>query len=233
MKKPKFLIKLAHPSNLYEALRPLVFLLSIAGIPPFDLRPPVNVRLSKRICFGSALGLVYLLIFIGSFSLTFGQLTIFTSVFTNQSVSQIADLVLVTSTLFAMLFVFLSVFVKKYNFRDIVHIIYRVDLRLVRLPGVQLQHSKTVVKIFKYSVISSLLYFFYVFGSYHMMKYFNHDAYFFALVSYFMPHQIFILVLFKYHTVLHVIRVRFTIINKVSWIKSGKSLVKLRVYDDF
>lgn len=215
MKKPKFLVKLIHPTNIYEALRPLVLMLFLIGIPPFELSPTVNKKTSKRVYFGRALGLLFLIQFFASFSLTVGR-TIFTSIFLNESITQIADSVLVTATMIAMFIVYLSVFMKKYNLKDIVHIIYRVDLRLARLKGVRLRHSRTVVKIFKYSVLSAIFYVIYVSGSYQMIVLFNHDTYLHVWISYFMPHHILMHILFKYLVIVNVIRVRFTINNKVS-----------------
>lgn len=204
------------PTNIYESLRPLVFLLLVIGIPPFELRPTINERTSKRVKFGRTLGLLFLLLFIASFSLSVSCGTIFTAIFLDEAITEIADTVLVTSTLFAMLLVYLSVFVKKYNLRDIVQILHRVDLRLARLKGVRLQHNKTVVKIFKYTVISAFFYSIYVSGSYQMIRRFNHNTYLYIWISYFMPHHILMHVLFKFLTMLNIIRIRFTINNKVS-----------------
>lgn len=216
MKKPKFLIKLMHPTNIYEALRPLVLMLLVLGIPPYELRPTVNERTSKRVHFGRVLGFLYLVQFIYSFSFTIGQGTIFTSLFLNKTITEITDSVLITLTMFAMLLVYLSGFVQKYNLRDIVQTLHRVDLRLVRLPGVHLRHSKTVVKIFKYSLLSAFLFAIYVSGSYRMIRQFNHETYLHVWISYFMPHHILMHILFKYLTIVNIIRVRFTINNKVS-----------------
>lgn len=211
----KFIKKLLYPSDLYESLRPLVFMLFVDGIPPYKLNSSANANRSKRVILGRIIGSIYLAMFCVSYALTIGNLNIFTSFFMDYKLAQVVDTVLITSTLFAMFLVYLSAFVKKHHFCDIVKILVDVDTRLIKF-GVNLNHRKSVLALMKFSAVTAVVYFFYVIGSYQLLSMFNHRAYLYTWISYFMPHYILALILFKYLTITKIIRHRFATLNKVS-----------------
>lgn len=209
----KFIKNLLNPTDLYGSLRPLVLMLFISGIPPYELCRSANENRSKRVTWGRIIGVLYLAIFISTFAMTIGNLTIVTSFILALGLSQFVDIVLMTSSLFAMVLVYLSSFVKKYHFGDVVKILAMVDTRLINV-GVNLNHKKTVLTFMKYIALTAVVYGLYILGSYFLLNdcLGSHPNRF----SYFAPHYIIAQTLVKYLTTSQIIRHRFTSLNKVS-----------------
>lgn len=211
----KFINKLLHPKDLYESLWPLTVMLFISGIPPYETIA-TKMNCSTRVILGRIIGILYLAMFITSYALTVGNQNIFTSFFMSYQIAQIVDIVLMTSTLFAIFLVYLSTYLNKYHFSDILKILVDVDTRLSSKFGINLKHRRTVLALVKFAAVTMVVYDLYVIGSYQLLSMFNHRAYLYTWISYFMPHYILALIFFKYLTITSIIRHRFTTLNKVS-----------------
>lgn len=212
----EFINKLLYPSDLYESLRPLVLIMLISGIPPYELNPSAKRNLSTRVIVGRCIGILYLIMFITSFALIVGDLSILESFFMAYGLPELIDTVMRTTTLFAMVVVYLSAFVKKYHFGDVIKIVSAVDTRLAKV-GVNLNHRNTVVNFTKIVALTALVYGFYIFGrTYRILSAPDHDAAPSTWISYFVPHYIITQIVVKYLTTTNIIQHRFTTLNKVS-----------------
>lgn len=209
----KFISNSLNPSDLYEALRPLVLMLFISGIPPYELNPSAKTNLSKCVIVGRFIGVLYMAIFITSFAMTIGDLTIVTSFFMAYGLSQVVDVILMTSTLFAMVLIYLSAFFKKYHFDDVVNILAKVDTRLTKI-AIDLSHRKTILTFVKYISLTAVVYCLYILGSYLLLNGSLDSP--FTWISYFVPHFIIAQTIVKYLTTTKIIRHRFATLNKVS-----------------
>lgn len=211
----KCITNFLYPSDLYESLRPLVLMLLISGIPPYELNP-AKKNLSTCVIIGRLIGILYLAMFIVSFALTINDATTVKSFFLAVGLPELVDVVMMTSTLFAMVLVYLSGFVKKYNFGDVVDILATVDSRLAKI-GVNLNHSKNVLNFMKIVALTVLLYVIYICGrSYRILNALYHQASPSTWISYFIPHYIIAQILVKYLTTTNIIQHRFATLNSVS-----------------
>lgn len=222
----KFIRNLRYPSDLYDALHPLVLMLFITGIPPYELTSAKKI-LTKRVILGRFIGILYLAIFITSFAMTVLNLTIVTSSFLGYGLSQVVDVVVMTSTLFAIVLVYMSAFVKKFHFGDVVKILVTVDTRLTKV-GINLNHRKTVLVFMKYIVLTTIVYCLYILGSFLLLN--GSLGSHFTRISYFLPHLIIAQTLVKYLTTTKIIRHRLASLNKVSSMAKHNNFSEIFVF---
>lgn len=210
-----------YPTNLKEALRLMVFVLVIAGIPPFrlTLNKAAAARLSNRVRFFHANCFIILCLFFYCYIRTIKLEVILTASYEESPLFRIIDIVMVTIALFAMCQVYLWPIWNKFSVVTVVHILVRVDEHLERL-GIEPSHRQTVLFVVKRLFFNVTCYGIYIAASYKLMAIFKHEREMYAWLSYFAPQYTLSLILLKYMTITHCLRVRLESLSKVSFVFS-------------
>lgn len=205
------------PKSLPDALRIMVISLYWTGLPPYRVTPIPNGRRYSKLCIvGRIIGFYYLLSFVISYILTIQEPIIFTSYFNDDPIFRVADGILITACMLAMVLVFLAPIWQRYGFLDQLQCLIQIDTRLERL-GICQNHVATMLHIVKRMILCAILYGLYAGGSYTLFSFLQHATSPNTWISYFSAHHILSQLVFKYLTMTNLIRVRYVHMNGVSY----------------
>lgn len=203
------------PQDIYESIRPMIWIFLLLGVLPLRISGSRGNYQLKIVYIGYLTALVMLIIMFFSYTFTIYLDRIFLAYFLNHPFSAVVDRVLITSTLLGMILVYSKNIRRSYGF---VRIIKRLDCvdQLLKSIGERMSYGHATLDILLRLLNGTLFFAIYVIGSFYLLSMQGWRTHLTTWISYFLPHMLLMLVLFRHQTVMHLLVNRFAKLSKVS-----------------
>lgn len=200
-----------NPLDIYGTLRPVLQICGYMGILPIRFAKG-RYRVSKFRVLISAIHMIWFGI---CFVITFQSECIFRQFIESDGLAFVAEIFQLATSFAAMTIVYSHSFRKRYKFIAAIAMLAAIDDHFRRINRHQLNYRHMLRYVVGCALCMSIVITVYLMGCALLMWYADQDTSIFSWVSYLFPHIIIMLLVYKYISVLHQIKIRFACLNKV------------------
>lgn len=200
-----------NPLDIYGTLRPVLQICGYMGILPIRFSKG-RYRVSKFRILISAIHMVWFGI---CFVITFQSECIFKQFIESDGLAFVAEIFQLATSFAAMTIVYSHSFRNRYKFIAAIAMLAAIDDHFRKINRPQQHYRHMLRYVFVCALCMSIVIIVYLFGCALLMWYADQDTSIYSWVSYLFPHIIIMLLVFKYISVLHQIKIRFVCLNKV------------------
>lgn len=203
-----------NPTDIFEALRPILLSSVYVGVLPLKLigkKPNRSYAVSP---FGFFNATWHICLFGFCFYKTVWSGSLFQYFFEDSSIAAIAEIFQLILALFAMIVVYTVPFAKRMKFIALINMLNQIDGSLISI-GINQNYKKMLQVILTYMTSALIVFIVYICGCNILMRTPNHEANFYAWITYFLPHIVLGQITLKFTILIKSICYRFICVNQV------------------